>query len=85
MNYIDVLNSNWKEIFVVCLVGKFVKRGILMEKEQELEWAEAQEIVISEELVGAAKQQLRFLAEVDRNRCLYDGPVLDRAILRYTL
>jgi hypothetical protein len=54
-----------------------------MEKEQALEWAEAQQIVISEDLVAAAKHQLRFLAEVDRNRHLYDSPVLDRAILRY--
>jgi hypothetical protein len=85
VNYIDVLKSKLGRNFC-CLVGKFVKRGIMeKEKEQELEWAEAQEIVISEGLVGAAKQQLRFLAEVDRNRCLYDGPVLDRAILRYTL
>lgn len=50
--------------------------------EQELEWAEAQKIVISEDLVAAAKQQLKFLAEVDKNRNLYDGPVLDRAVLR---
>ncbi|KAG6648661.1 hypothetical protein CIPAW_07G161800 [Carya illinoinensis] len=54
-----------------------------MEMEQELEWAEAQKIVISEDLVAAAKQQLKFLAEVDKNRNLYDGPVLDRAVLRY--
>lgn len=56
-----------------------------MEKRQELEWDEAQKIDISEDLVATAKQQLRFLAEVDRNRCLYDGPVLERAILRYSL
>ncbi|KAM3688597.1 hypothetical protein ACJW31_10G163000 [Castanea mollissima] len=54
-----------------------------MEKSKELEWGEAQKIDISEDLVATAKQQLRFLAEVDRNRCLYDGPVLERAILRY--
>lgn len=53
-----------------------------MEKEQELEWDEAQKIVVSEDLVAAAKQQLKFLAEVDNNRYLYDGPVLDRPILR---
>nr|DAD40855.1 TPA_asm: hypothetical protein HUJ06_015178 [Nelumbo nucifera] len=54
-----------------------------MEKEQELEWLEAQKIVISEDLIAAAKQQLQFLAMVDRNRCLYDGPVLYYAIYRY--
>ncbi|KAA8538218.1 hypothetical protein F0562_027959 [Nyssa sinensis] len=54
-----------------------------MEQHQELEWAEAQKIAISEDLVAAAKQQLQFLAAVDRNRLLYDGPTLDRAIYRY--
>ncbi|KAK9270879.1 hypothetical protein L1049_026465 [Liquidambar formosana] len=54
-----------------------------MDKEQALEWDEAQDIVISVDLVAAAKQQLRFLATVDRNRHLYDGPALDRAIYRY--
>ncbi|KAH7848071.1 hypothetical protein Vadar_033476 [Vaccinium darrowii] len=54
-----------------------------MEKEQELEWAEAQKIGISIDLVAAAKQQLKFLAAVDRSRWLYEGPALERAIYRY--
>ncbi|KAK7372922.1 hypothetical protein VNO80_06312 [Phaseolus coccineus] len=55
-----------------------------METQQELEWAEAQKIVLSENLVATAKQQLLFLAEVDRNRGLYDdGPLLHIAIYRY--
>ncbi|KAF7817067.1 glycine-rich domain-containing protein 1 [Senna tora] len=54
-----------------------------MENQQESEWVEAQNIVLSQDVVAAAKQQLLFLAEIDRNRCLYDGPVLSRAILRY--
>ncbi|KAH7656517.1 Glycine-rich domain-containing protein-like protein [Dioscorea alata] len=54
-----------------------------MDKNQEIEWLEAQKITISEDLVATAKQQLEFLAEVDRRRCLYDGPVLERAIHRY--
>ncbi|XP_038716053.1 glycine-rich domain-containing protein 2-like [Tripterygium wilfordii] len=54
-----------------------------MEKQQELELAEAQNIVISEDLVVAGKRQLQFLAEVDRNRHLYDDHALDRAIYRY--
>ncbi|KAJ7965860.1 Glycine-rich domain-containing protein-like [Quillaja saponaria] len=54
-----------------------------MEKKPELEWAEVQRTAISQDLVAAAIQQLRFLAEVDCNRCLYDGPVLYRAIFRY--
>lgn len=53
-----------------------------METKQEVEWAEAQKIVISEDLVAAAKQQLKFLATIDRNRQLYDGPALNRAIYR---
>ncbi|KAG7968170.1 hypothetical protein I3843_08G139400 [Carya illinoinensis] len=54
-----------------------------MELEQELEWNEAQNIEISVDLVAAAKRQLQFLATVDRNRYLYDGPALERAIYRY--
>ncbi|PSS17328.1 Glycine-rich domain-containing protein [Actinidia chinensis var. chinensis] len=54
-----------------------------MEEHQELEWAAAQRILISQDLVAAAKQHLKFLAAVDRNRQLYDGPALDRAIYRY--
>ncbi|ESQ30746.1 hypothetical protein EUTSA_v10012182mg [Eutrema salsugineum] len=56
-----------------------------MEKEmmQTLEWLEAQKIEISVDLFAAAKQQLQFLGVVDRNRCLYDGPILKRAIYRY--
>ncbi|KAK0576735.1 hypothetical protein LWI29_022531 [Acer saccharum] len=54
-----------------------------MGRKQKIEWDKAQKIVISEDLVAAAKHQLRLLAEVDKNRCLYDGPILDRAIYRY--
>ncbi|MED6138549.1 hypothetical protein PIB30_075235 [Stylosanthes scabra] len=54
-----------------------------MEKEQELEWGEAQKIIVSEDLLAKAKQQFLFLAEVDRNRCLYGGSVLERATYRY--
>ncbi|KAK7385425.1 hypothetical protein VNO78_31143 [Psophocarpus tetragonolobus] len=55
----------------------------IMETQQEVEWGEAQNLVLSEDLVASAKQQLLFLAEVDRNRCLYDGPVLHKANYRY--
>ncbi|KAG2696055.1 hypothetical protein I3760_07G041000 [Carya illinoinensis] len=54
-----------------------------MEVEQEFEWNEAQKIEINVDLVAAAKRHLQFLAAVDRNRCLYDGPALERAIYRY--
>ncbi|KAK2986691.1 hypothetical protein RJ640_010916 [Escallonia rubra] len=55
-----------------------------MEMKQELEWNEAQKIVISEDLVAVAKRQLQFLSAVDRNRWLYkEGPALQRAIHRY--
>ncbi|CAL9205448.1 unnamed protein product [Musa hybrid cultivar] len=54
-----------------------------MNRDQESAWLEAQGIDISEDLVAAARRQLAFLAAVDRLRCLYDGPLLDRAICRY--
>ncbi|KAJ6340243.1 hypothetical protein OIU77_008075 [Salix suchowensis] len=53
------------------------------EKEQELEWLNAQKIEITVDLLAAAKQHLQFLAAVDKNRWLYDGPTLDKAIFRY--
>ncbi|KAI3935811.1 hypothetical protein MKX01_032995, partial [Papaver californicum] len=53
-------------------------------RKQELEWIEAQKIVTSVNLLDAAKYQLKFLATIDRYRCLYDdGPVLRTAIHRY--
>lgn len=53
-----------------------------MEMEQQFEWNEAQKIVINVDLVAAAKEQLNFLATVDRNRWLYEGRGLDKAIHR---
>lgn len=53
-----------------------------MEKQQELEWEAAQSTKINVDLVSAAKTQLKFLAAIDRNRWLYEGPGLDRAIYR---
>ncbi|CAH8382219.1 unnamed protein product [Eruca vesicaria subsp. sativa] len=55
------------------------------EMNQKQEWLEAQKIEISVDLFAAAKQQLQFLAAVDRNRCLYAGPALERAIYRYNV
>ncbi|KNA12464.1 hypothetical protein SOVF_125400 [Spinacia oleracea] len=54
-----------------------------MEKEQEREWTEAQNIVVSVDLLETAKKQLQFLAAVDRNRFLYESPALEWAIYRY--
>nr|GEU57922.1 hypothetical protein [Tanacetum cinerariifolium] len=54
-----------------------------MDMEQESEWDAAQNIMISEDLVTAAKRQLQFLAAVDRNRWLYEGRTLQWAIYRY--
>ncbi|BAT99399.1 hypothetical protein LR48_Vigan07g130500 [Vigna angularis] len=54
-----------------------------MDAKQEMEWNEAQKIQLSVDLLVAAKRQLQFLAAVDRNRHLYDGPALERAIYRY--
>ncbi|XP_031385118.1 glycine-rich domain-containing protein 2-like isoform X2 [Punica granatum] len=50
---------------------------------QELDWSKAQGVVITVDLVKAAKRQLQFLAAVDSAHCLYDGPALDHAIDRY--
>lgn len=75
----------WREVywvlfvffpFLFCFVAE-------MEMEQELEWLEAQKIAISVDLLAAAKQQLQFLAAVDKNRWLYEGPTLECAIYRY--
>ncbi|KAK9930096.1 hypothetical protein M0R45_027153 [Rubus argutus] len=46
--------------------------------EAQVEWAEAQKIVICKDLVAAAKQQLQFLAVVDRNRHLYNALLCTR-------
>lgn len=54
-----------------------------MERKQQVEWAEAQKIVISKDVMAAAKLQLQFLAVVDRNRHLYEGPALYKAVYRY--
>jgi len=53
-----------------------------MEKEQEREWTEAQNIELTADLIEAAKKQLKFLAVVDRNRYLYESPALEQAIYR---
>ncbi|KAK8472207.1 hypothetical protein PHAVU_002G143100 [Phaseolus vulgaris] len=54
-----------------------------MDAKQEKAWNEAQKIPLSVDLLVVAKRQLQFLAAVDRNRHLYDGPALERAIYRY--
>ncbi|XP_021743718.1 glycine-rich domain-containing protein 2-like isoform X2 [Chenopodium quinoa] len=48
-----------------------------------IEWSEAQKITLSADLETSARQLLKFLAEIDKNHTLYEGPVLDRAIYRY--
>ncbi|KAJ8446288.1 hypothetical protein Cgig2_005819 [Carnegiea gigantea] len=53
------------------------------QKGQDVEWSKAQKIAVSVDLIPAAKQLLQFLAAIDRNRHLYQGPTLDRAIHRY--
>ncbi|XP_063937933.1 glycine-rich domain-containing protein 1-like isoform X3 [Daucus carota subsp. sativus] len=69
--------SRLQDLLVELLVEKS-KVGV-----EEIEWSKAQQIVISEDLVATAKQQLQFLAAVDRNRWLYKGPALQRSIYRY--
>ncbi|KAL2939093.1 Glycine-rich domain-containing protein 2 [Bienertia sinuspersici] len=49
-----------------------------MGKEQEREWAEAQKIAVSVDLVAAAQNQLKFLASVDRNRYFLANYVLSQ-------
>ncbi|KAJ8439997.1 hypothetical protein Cgig2_022679 [Carnegiea gigantea] len=53
------------------------------QKGQEVEWSKAQKIAVSVDLIPAAKQLLQFLAAIDRNRHLYQGPTLDHAIHRH--
>ncbi|XP_076883208.1 glycine-rich domain-containing protein 1-like [Bidens hawaiensis] len=53
-----------------------------MVKQLDHEWVEAQKIVISTNLIAAAKKHLQFLEVVHKNGNLYDGPVLEKAIFR---
>ena len=54
-----------------------------MEKQEDIEWVKAQNIVISTGLITATKKHLKFLQAVDDNGKLYDGRALERAIFRY--
>lgn len=54
-----------------------------LEKLQQANWNSAQSISFSLDLIPSALQLLRFLASVDRHRCLYQGPGVSRAIHRY--
>ncbi|XP_074306501.1 glycine-rich domain-containing protein 2-like [Silene latifolia] len=54
-----------------------------MEKEQAREWAEAQAITFSVDLVEAAKIHLKFLDVVDQHPYLYEDHALKRAVYRY--
>jgi hypothetical protein len=56
--------------------------SVNMEDMQEKAWADAQALPISIDLVAAATEELLMLAEVDRHKCLYSGPVVARAIER---
>lgn len=78
-----LLRLQINRIFLIVLEGEIEVMD--KEKDEELEWIEAQKIEISVDLFGAAKQQLQFLKTVDRNRWLYDGPALERAIYRSNL
>nr|GEW99420.1 reverse transcriptase domain-containing protein [Tanacetum cinerariifolium] len=55
-----------------------------MDMEQESEWNATQNIMISEDLVAAAKRQLQFLTAMDKNRWLYEGHALQWAIYSVT-
>lgn len=77
----------YNEHFCVSMMYEYVFGIFLpqleMEREQEVEWVEAQKITVTPDLVDAAKKQLHFLSTIDQHRCLYDGPLLLRAIFRY--
>ena len=51
-------------------------------RKEKGEWFEVQKIIISEDLVAFAGKELRFLAVVEKHRCLYDDPTLQKAIYR---
>ena len=68
---------------MICFKGEIPRATMKDQKEQEVEWSTAQKIAVSVGLIAAAKQLLQFLAAIDRNRHLYQGPALDRAIYRY--
>lgn len=53
------------------------------ESPASVEWERAQQVEISVDLVAAAKQELGFLALVDRTPALKDQQVLERAVDRY--
>ncbi|KAI3751925.1 hypothetical protein L2E82_23019 [Cichorium intybus] len=50
---------------------------------EDPEWAEAQKIIISIDLIAKTKKHLQFLKVVDDNGKLYNGSILERAIFRY--
>ncbi|KAL9229522.1 hypothetical protein vseg_004980 [Gypsophila vaccaria] len=54
-----------------------------MEMVQQNEWAEAQKIKFSVDLIEAAKKMLKFLLVVDQHRFLYEDFALQRAVYRY--
>ncbi|KAG0565461.1 hypothetical protein KC19_8G192000 [Ceratodon purpureus] len=54
-----------------------------MNEAQGQAWLDAQALPITVDLVAAANEELLMLEEVDRLQCLYEGPVVVRAIERY--
>lgn len=56
-----------------------------MDKQQESTWNDAQAIEFScGDILELVKQQISFLGAIDSRRTLQnDGPVLERAVLRY--
>ncbi|XP_076881937.1 glycine-rich domain-containing protein 1-like [Bidens hawaiensis] len=54
-----------------------------MDRQLNREWVEAQQIVISTNLIAAAKKHLQFLEVVHKYGELFDGPLLEKAIFRY--
>ena len=54
-----------------------------MNEAQVRAWLDAQALPITIDLGAAANEELLMLQEVDRLQCLYEGPVVVRAIERY--
>ena len=53
-----------------------------MNEAQGQAWLDAKALPITVDLVAAANEELLMLEEVDRLQCLYEGPVVVRAIER---
>lgn len=54
-----------------------------LELQMKKEWEMAQKIDIAVDLIAAARNQLLFLQKIEQNGNLYEGEMVERAIIRY--